>query len=163
MLSPLSRRSRRAWRRGFSIIELMIVFVIFGLVLAIGVPRFNYMRETSQMRSAKSQITSLLATARATAIRRAKATEVRRDANMLVVISGTDTVVRPVRLDTLYRVTLATAAPTTVRYDARGVASSMASGATALTYGTFKFQRESFADSVCVTRLGQVQKDGCFQ
>ena len=164
------RRPRRAPRRGFSFIELMIVFVIFGLIATIGVPRFDYMRSTTKMRSAKTHITSTLATARATAIRRGRVAEVRRTNNVITVVSETvtggttvtETIVQPVRLDSLYGVTVAATAPTLVRYDSRGLA-SLVTGTGNLTSGTgvFAYTRDTYRDSVCITRFGAVMKDGC--
>ena len=149
------RRTRRAARRGFSIIELMTVFVVFALVVMIGVPRFDYMRATTHMRSAKAEITSMLATARATAVRRGRPAELRRNANQMWVTSGGAMIVRPVQFDSLYRVTLASTAPTVVVYDSRGLA-NLTSGT-----GVFAFTRETHRDSVCVTRFGAIMKDGC--
>jgi prepilin-type N-terminal cleavage/methylation domain-containing protein len=151
----MTARRRLRDRRGFSIIELMIVFLVFAVVVAIGVPRFNYMRETSNVRSAKSQIASALATARATAVRRSASAEVRRTGNSLVVLSGADTIVRPLMLDTLFKVSISTAPPS-VRYDARGIASPMLDSTV-----RFVFSRESHSDSVCVSRIGAVMREGC--
>ena len=152
------RRPRPATRRGFSFIEMMVVFVIFGLVAAIGVPRFDYMRATTKMRSAETQITSMLATARATAIRRGSAT-VTRTGNTLTVTSPiavspfTVAIVPAMKFDTLYQVTI-TEAPASVTYDSRGLATLGASA-------RYVFTRDAYADTVCVTRFGAVMKDGC--
>jgi prepilin-type N-terminal cleavage/methylation domain-containing protein len=153
----MTARRRLRDRRGFSIIELMIVFLVFAVVVAIGVPRFNYMRETSNVRSAKAQIASVLATARATAVSRSGSAEVRRSGNSLVVLAGVDTVVRPLMLDSLFKVSISLA-PTSITYDARGLASPMLDSTV-----RFVFSRDSHSDSVCVSRVGAVMREGCLR
>jgi len=149
-----SRRPRES-RRGFSIIELMIVFLVFGVVAAIGFPRFSYAREVAAMRSAKTQIATTLATARAAAIRRSGGAEVRATGNSISVVAGTETVVPPILLDSTYHVSLAVA-PGVVRYDARGLAVLDSTV-------KFVFTRATHRDSVCITRLGAVMREGCLR
>jgi prepilin-type N-terminal cleavage/methylation domain-containing protein len=140
-------------RAGFSIVELLVVFAVLAVVMAIGVPRFDYMRATSNVRSAKLQVTSAVATARATAVRRSRAARVVRTGNQIRVVSDIDTVVPPIALDASYKVTL-DVAPTEIGYDARGLAALDSTVKFVLTRGTIR-------DSVCVTRAGAVMWEGC--
>lgn len=57
-------------RRGFSLIEMMFVFVLAGVILAIGFPRLKNGLEKQNIRSSKALLTTLVATARGTAIQR---------------------------------------------------------------------------------------------
>jgi prepilin-type N-terminal cleavage/methylation domain-containing protein len=57
-------------RKGFSFIEMMIVFVLVGLIMAIGFPRLKNSLEKQNIRSSKALIATLAATARGTAIQR---------------------------------------------------------------------------------------------
>ena len=140
-------------RAGFSIVELLVVFAVLAVVLAIGVPHFDYVRATSNMRSAKSQVTAAVATARATAVRRSRGARVVRTGNQIRVVSDVDTVVPPIALDVSYKVTLEVA-PAEIGYDARGLAMMDSTVKFVLTRGTIR-------DSVCVTRVGAVMKEGC--
>jgi prepilin-type N-terminal cleavage/methylation domain-containing protein len=54
--------------RGFTLIELMVVFVILGGVLAFGVPTFLGFTQTNMLRGAASDIASQLRMAREKAI-----------------------------------------------------------------------------------------------
>src|SRR5258708_32667386 len=57
-------------RKGFSLIEMMFVFVVAGLILAIGFPRLQNGLEKQNIRSAKALLSTLVATARGTAVQR---------------------------------------------------------------------------------------------
>ncbi|HEY2164609.1 MAG TPA: prepilin-type N-terminal cleavage/methylation domain-containing protein, partial [Gemmatimonadaceae bacterium] len=59
-------------RRGFSLIEMMVVLVIAGITMAMAMPKFAGMRDRMAVRSAKQQFSSYLATARAAAIRQSQ-------------------------------------------------------------------------------------------
>ena len=57
-------------RRGFSLIELITVFVLIGVIAAIGFPRLRDALEKQNVRSAKALIATMAATARGAAIQR---------------------------------------------------------------------------------------------
>ena len=57
-------------RRGFSMIEMIIVVILIGLIAAIGFPRLRDGLEKQNIRSAKALIATLAATARGAAIQR---------------------------------------------------------------------------------------------
>jgi prepilin-type N-terminal cleavage/methylation domain-containing protein len=57
-------------QRGFSLIEMMVVVVVAGLVLAIGTPAFTNYRNTLVLRQAEQQITEDVRVARQLAITR---------------------------------------------------------------------------------------------
>jgi len=57
-------------RKGFSLIEMMFVFVLVGVIAAIGFPRLQNGLEKQNIRSSKALIATLAATARGAAIQR---------------------------------------------------------------------------------------------
>ena len=58
-------------RKGFSLIEMMFVFVLAGVMMAIGFPRLRNSLEKQNIRSSKALLATLAATARGTAVARA--------------------------------------------------------------------------------------------
>src|SRR5258707_14575797 len=57
-------------KRGFSAIELLVVFVIIGIIAAFGIPRIRTTVLKSNVRSAKAAMGTLVAKARAVAVPR---------------------------------------------------------------------------------------------
>ena len=57
-------------RKGFSLIEMMFVFVLAGVIMAIGYPRLRDGLEKQNLRSSKALLATLAATARGTAVQR---------------------------------------------------------------------------------------------
>ena len=57
-------------RKGFSLIEMMFVFVLAGVIMAIGFPRLRNGLEKQNIRSSKALLATLVATARGTAVQR---------------------------------------------------------------------------------------------
>jgi len=52
-------------RKGFSLIEMLSVFIVAGLIMAIGFPRLRNGLEKQNIRSSKALIATLAATAAA--------------------------------------------------------------------------------------------------
>src|SRR5205814_1725482 len=91
----ISRRSRTA---GFTFIEMLLVFVIMGLMLSITVKSVRGTWVASSRRSASREVTSYLFRARAIAIQQSRTAWLVRSGNVLKIMvdsSGT-----PVRLGT---------------------------------------------------------------
>ena len=57
-------------RRGFSFVEMLIVFIIIGVVAAFGIPRLLSGVEKANVRSAKAALATMVAKARAAAVAR---------------------------------------------------------------------------------------------
>src|SRR2546423_12524541 len=57
-------------RKGFSLIEMMFVFVLAGVLMAIGSPRLRTSLEKQNVRNAKALVGPLAVTARSTAVQR---------------------------------------------------------------------------------------------
>ena len=60
----------QATRRGFTLIELMMVIGIIAMIMAIGIPAFVHARKKSPMRQAVSDVMEAVSNARAQAILR---------------------------------------------------------------------------------------------
>ncbi|HTJ23341.1 MAG TPA: type II secretion system protein [Gemmatimonadaceae bacterium] len=150
-------RLRSRARRGFSIIELLVVLIVSGFVMAIGVPRFAAMRDRMALRSAKQQMAAYLVTARAAAIRRSS-TAVFSVQNSTIsarvkLPDGTQSSLGgKVPLLSARGVAVApsiSAADSLVAYDSRGMANLSSAR-------VYLFTRNSKKDSICVSRLGLI-------
>lgn len=57
-------------RKGFSLVEMMFVFVLVGVIMAIGYPRLQNSLEKQNIRNSKALLGTLAVTARSTAVQR---------------------------------------------------------------------------------------------
>lgn len=151
-----SRRRSRA-RRGFSIVELLVVLIVSGVVMRMALPRFAAMRDRMSLRSAKQQMAAYLVTTRAAAIRRSStavfsvqnstiSARVKRPDGTQSSLGGT------VPLVSARGVAVSpggTSTADTIAYDSRGMANLQATRVYVLT-------RNSKKDSICVSRLGLI-------
>jgi len=147
----------RNQRSGFTLIEVLMVVVIAGLLIAMGVPKFAQLRESGRMKAAKTQLISTLTTARASAIQNGRPARWIRINNQVIVQTTNNagnftTFMSPIDFETNYKVQL-TSTSSLVNYDARG----FATGA-----NNFKvYIRGVTVDSVCITNAGAVLLRGC--
>jgi prepilin-type N-terminal cleavage/methylation domain-containing protein len=144
-------------RRGFTLIEVLIVITIVGILLGVVVPRYGAISGAMSVHSAKQELGSLLAQGRATAIQTDQTVLVVRTGNVisLVGVSGTgSTIISQQDLHSQFGVDVS-ASRDTVTYDSRG----MVVGNTA----TLKFvvKNGTTRDSVCLMALGKVTRVGC--
>ena len=137
----------------------MVVLVIAGIVMSISLPKFASMRDRMSVRSAKQQLSSYLATARAAAIRQSQSGHFHANNNTIWSAvnqpNGTNiNVSRAVSLRTARGVTLTLggSAPNqdSIVFDSRGMGDA-AGGAR-----TYVLTRNGVKDSVCVSRLGLI-------
>lgn len=146
-------------RQGFSAIELLVVFVIIGIIAAFGIPRVRNAVIKSNVRSAKAAMGTLVVKARAAAVARGC------NATMTLTSGPTGTVAISVcnvtstgtqilgGVDSLaarFNVTM-TPSASTLQFDPRGLATTYAT----LVVG-FASADGSIRDSVIVNQLGQV-------
>ena len=147
----------RNQRSGFTLIEVLMVVVIAGLLIAMGVPKFTQLRESGRLKAAKTNMISTLTTARAAAIQNGRPARWIRINNQIIVQSTNNagnftTFMNPVDFEQKYKVTL-NSTTTIVNFDARG----FANGA-----NNFKvYIRGVTVDSVCMTNAGAVLLRGC--
>ena len=159
-MTHATRRALKARRKGFSLIEMAIVVSIIGIIVAIGAPRMRSVRDRSNLRAARDQLASALATARAAAVQ--KGTTARflsyKDTIRVVLPSTGQVILQPRSLFYLYNATVvrATAGDTAINYDTRGFA-TVANGSRAI----YRVTVNGLTDSVCVSKLGIVDKRGC--
>jgi type IV fimbrial biogenesis protein FimT len=120
---------RRAAQYGFSLIEVMVVVVIIGLVLAFGLPSYGVWMQNVQIRSASEGVLNGLQAARNEAIRRNAGVQFKLDngttaqwrVNLFSDPDGTPLRVRPAEEGTPNVVVTATpAAADTVTFSALG-------------------------------------------
>ena len=144
-------------RKGFSLIEMMFVFVLVGVIAAIGFPRLKNGLEKQNIRSSKALIATLAATARGAAIQRG----CRATLNMTVdsiwvtacgVTGNPPPAVAQVGTKKLvgdeFNVTLAPSAASIV-YDPRGIA-------TVFQSSTIRIIGAHYQDSVVINQVGKV-------
>jgi prepilin-type N-terminal cleavage/methylation domain-containing protein len=143
-------------KRGFTTIELLVVFVIIGIIAAFGIPRMRDAVIKSNVRSAKAAMGTLVVKTRAAAVARGCNATMTLDATAGTVsisvcnVTGTGTQILG-GVDSLaarFNVTMSPSA-STLQFDPRGLATNYAS----LVVG---FSSNSISDSVVVNQLGQV-------
>ena len=147
-------------RRGFSAIELLVVFVIIGILAVFGFPRVRTAVLKSNVRSAKAAMGTLVVKARAAAVARGC------NATMTLTSGQQGTVSISVCADTgtgtqilggvdslaaRFGVVM-TPNPTTLTFDPRGLATNFASTVVVFASPTVS----SISDSVIINQLGQV-------
>ncbi len=145
-------------RAGFSMTEMLMVMIVMAVVLAFGLPKFNSLRSSGKVGSAKVHLSSSIITARAAAVQNSRAARWNLTGNAVTIsaLNGTGTYVNvrpPSRFDSLYAVQLRST-QATIDFDARGIASNMTGTGKIYIVGTT-------TDSVCITRLGVVLRHGC--
>lgn len=148
-------------RRGFTVIELLTVFIIAGLIMAITLPKLSTLSDRNGVRAAKQQLSSYIVVARAAAIRRGQRAQFNLKANAMSVTvdsSGVATTIRRrVSLDTTQKVTITahtasgSLATDSILFDIRGFAANRAAR-------VYLIQRGSSSDSICVSALGLIAR-----
>jgi Tfp pilus assembly protein FimT len=137
-------------RRGTSLVELLVVTVLLGALVAIGVPGAAHVRDRARVRGAAADVASAFSLARAAALHRAERTAVRFDTShaRVLVHRGADTLFDRA-LSSVHGVTLS------------ATRDSMAYASDGLGYGAANLavvvRRGSAADTVVVSRLGRVR------
>jgi prepilin-type N-terminal cleavage/methylation domain-containing protein len=155
-----SRKGRSAVRSrsGFTLIEALIVVVILGLVVLIGYPKVGAAMVRTDLRSARTTVINLVATARAASVQTNRRTWIKLEGNKAYVLArprqmagaGTvDTVGRVQDLSAQYKVTVAPALDS-IQFDPRGFGVSLAD--------TITLSRSSHTETVMLDGLGRVIK-----
>jgi prepilin-type N-terminal cleavage/methylation domain-containing protein len=146
-------------RRGFSLIETMVVLVIAGIVMSISLPKFAAMRTRMSVRSAKQQFSAYMATARASAIRQSQQAQFHiQSSHIWTTVNQPDgtniSVGKRTRMFEQFGVTLTLGGVSpddSVTYDPRGMGATTTNAPIA-----YVFTKNGFQDSICVSRLGLI-------
>jgi prepilin-type N-terminal cleavage/methylation domain-containing protein len=145
-------------RSGFTIIEILTVMMIMAIVLAFALPKFNSLRNSGKVGSAKVQLSTSVTTARAAAVQNGRASAWNVSGNTVTVAvqnaaGAWVNVGVPVDYLSVHGVQLS-ANPNNIVFDGRGMAVGLSATAKVYVRGTT-------TDSICVTRLGVVLRNGC--
>jgi prepilin-type N-terminal cleavage/methylation domain-containing protein len=143
-------------RRGFSLIELLIVIVLIGALASFAVPMVRRGMEARRVSGARIAITTMNAKARAIAVQRSRVVQFIVVGNEVRLVSrhpvtGAITVIEQRDLNSVYGVTVASTRDT-LRYDPRGL--GLQNSATSIAVS----RPGGFADTVVITSLGGIQQ-----
>ena len=156
-----SRKGRTAVRSrsGFTLIEALIVVVILGLVVLIGYPKVGVAMARTDLRSSRTTVINLVATARAASVQTNRRTWIKFQGNKAYVLArprqmggagNADTVGTVQDLSTQYKVTVAPALDS-IQFDPRGFGANP--GAFTVT-----LSRNGHSETVTIDGLGRVMK-----
>ncbi|MEO6209150.1 MAG: type II secretion system protein [Gemmatimonadaceae bacterium] len=137
-------------RRGYTLLEQLVVLTVFAILLTIAGPRTLTALDRSAVRNARMQLVSVLGSARGSAQSRAEKVSVAMDstAGLLRILAGADTLlVRPLRAE--LGVVFA-ASRDNVTYGASGRGYGAANS-------TIVLSRGAAAETVYVARLGRAR------
>ena len=146
-------------RRGFTFIEMMIVFVIVGLVYAIAVKPVRGAFVAASRRAATREVTMYLLRARFTGIQQSRRAWLVRSGNLLkIIVDSSGTKVQAgttVDMFARYNATLTVSPKDSIEFDPRGFA--VLPAATPKIIVTIA----PGVDTLCVTGLGRIAVRGC--
>ena len=149
----------RLKRSGFTLIEMMVVFAVIAIMVAVATPRIRTLRDRSNLRAARDEVATAFALARSAAVQKGITATITLSNNTVSVVNSSgQTVLAPRKLNELYGASLQpAAADQTITFDARGFATNRASQT---SYG---LSVGSLSATVCISKLGLVTKMGCLQ
>lgn len=152
----MKTRSRQA---GMSLIELLLVIVIVGILVALASPRIRRSLLRTEVINARNAMANMYTTARLAAVQTARRVVLKRNGNVIHVaawprLDGTgsatarDTIGTVLDLNAKYGVTLS-GAPDSVLIDPKGF------GGSSLAW---RVDRAEFSDSISVNSLGVIRR-----
>lgn len=145
-------------RRGFTLVELMVVVVLIGIAASLAAPRLDAMLDVDRVRGATGQLAADVAQARMTAIHRSARVRLDLSATGYTVSADTSgagswTVLRSVDLTGEYRgVSVAGVGRSRIEFDSRGILVDGSPLWIRVTGGS------SQSDSIKVNILGSVER-----
>jgi prepilin-type N-terminal cleavage/methylation domain-containing protein len=135
-------------RSAYSLLELLVVCVIFGVIAGLAAPRIHAALDSMAAESAAREVVDALALGRLYALSRGSS-DVRFDSSSVTVRSGI-VVLYQRDVTQLHGVRLHANTPV-VRFGATGLAIGLSNGTVVLTRG-------ATTDSVIISRLGRVRR-----
>jgi prepilin-type N-terminal cleavage/methylation domain-containing protein len=145
-------------RKGFTLIEIIAVMVIMGFVLMLALPKYGNLNDRNQMRSAKDGLAARISAARAAAVASGKPStfSLRADTMKVTLNSGGVILTKGADVNLMKQFGVTMLSPNAdIVFDGRG----MANGASLV----LKFKRGNLIDSLCVSKLGLINRHGCAQ
>jgi prepilin-type N-terminal cleavage/methylation domain-containing protein len=148
-----------ARRRGFSLVEMLIVVVMIGIMLSIGLPKMRAGMINNNVRAARTALINMIAGARNAGSQTNRSTWVKVDGSRALVLAsprlagaGTMDTIGPIQnLGQLYGVTITPATPDSFRFNPTLTSLDVVGK-------SFIITRSGFADTVSIDGLGRVSK-----
>jgi prepilin-type N-terminal cleavage/methylation domain-containing protein len=146
-------------RNGFTLVETLIVVVLLGLIVLIGFPKISSAMSRTDLRSARTTMVNLVATARAAAVQGNRRTWIKFEGNTAHVLArprtdgaaGADTVGAIQDLADQYKVAV-TPALDSIQFDPRGFGANIGGG------DTITVSRDGHSSTIIIDGLGRVTK-----
>jgi prepilin-type N-terminal cleavage/methylation domain-containing protein len=151
-------------RKGVTLLEVMTVVTMGAIMMVFALPKMQSSRTAASMSSARTQVESYLAVARAIAVRNGGKTQLVRYGNTLMIRADTGTgwvtMGKPVELDATANVTL-DATASTISFDSRGLATGLNAAGEKFYFTVASGYGAGAKDSICVTRFGALLDKKC--
>lgn len=153
-----------ARRRGFTMIEALIVVTTIGIMVMLVGPKIGELSARSALRASRQALASAFAAARTSAFQKGKTATLTLAGNQatVTVLNGlygnSITVYGPVRLDSELKTTLTplNSAPTSIYYDARGLVTPVPIGV-----NKYLLTRGNYSDTLCLSAAGIILPRSC--
>jgi prepilin-type N-terminal cleavage/methylation domain-containing protein len=145
-------------RRGFTLIETLVVIVVAGLMMAAGFPRLRQAMISTNLRSARNELAALHTQARAVAVERGRSSAIWINGNRAVVVVQLAVPVGATTHDTIgavhnfmteFGATLA-ATGDPIGFDPRGVGTNSGTASLTLT-------KSSHTKTLTISPFGRLQ------
>ena len=147
-------------RHAFTLVEMLLVIVLMGILLALVAPRITTESVKLSVRSSAQKAGALLSQARASAMQNGRRTAVVRVNNGLRLLidngTATPTLLGWQDLGLEEHVTLASSPSDTIMFDPRGLAVLRGTAVQEIIV-----TRDTYADTACVIGLGRIATSGC--
>ncbi len=151
-------------RRAFTLIEMLLVVVIVGVIMALAVPKFTVVREQSTVRSSRLMLASAFSAARSAAVQKGQPSTLMINESVVhvTVLSGLGrqpvTVLGPMRFDASAGGAALTPLDgvTKVTYDPRGMITPALDGII-----RFEVATGNASDTLCVSASGHIMPRDC--